>query len=82
MDDKKIIVLLEKVIEEKMLNSVELENAKLCIDILTNGILENVNNVRNIAVMLIKRAGLINLNNKNILTNDGGANNIRELAKK
>lgn len=63
MEDKELVRLLKKIVDEKLLGSDELNNAKMCIDILTNGSLSDIKNVRMMAIHVIKRAGLMKLNN-------------------
>lgn len=70
MDDKNIIELLNKIVNEKMLDDISIDNAHMCIDILINGGMENINNVKMMAMILIKRAGLIQTNNnENVVDN-------------
>lgn len=63
MGDKDIIRLLEKIVDERLLNDIDIANAKICIDILTNGGPGDIENVRGGAINAIKRAGLMDIEN-------------------
>ena len=60
MDRTEIIILLKKIVDKKMLeDDISIMNANMCIDALTYGGMEDRDNVRMMAINIIKRAGLI-----------------------
>lgn len=64
MDRTEIIILLKKIVDKKMLeDDISIMNANMCIDALTYGGMEDRDNVRMMAINIIKRAGLIELEN-------------------
>ena len=69
MGDKEIIRLLKKIIEEKLLEGYEFENAKMCLEILNNNNDVNKNNAIDMARNLIRVAGFIQADNKRVVYN-------------
>ena len=63
MEDREIIELLQKIVDDKMLDDFLISQVNMCIDILTNGGPGEIKNVRMMAMNLIKKAGLIKIKN-------------------
>lgn len=63
MGDKDIIRLLEKIVDERLLNDVFIGNVRMCIDLFRSENEFDKGKARDMATKLIKKAGLMDIEN-------------------
>lgn len=74
MEDKDIIILLEKIINEKLLGETFIQQVEMCLGYFKSNnsdkySIMNKSNARNLAINLIKKAGLISTEKNTETTN-------------
>lgn len=74
MEDKDIIILLEKIINEKLLGETFIQKVEMCLGYFKSNnsdkySIMNKSNARNLAINLIKKAGLISTEKNTETTN-------------